>query len=135
MEDLPIRHISALLFLSFGGHLWRSTFPIFEMYLLQANFVTPSSYGLLLSFQSLPSLFSTFFIGYLYDVFQHGRVIVALLSIALAGQLIFVASVYYSIFELAMCGQFVFGVGICGVVATQRAMVAQYFKVRVDLIR
>lgn len=122
-------HFVALLLLSFGGHLWRSTFPIFEMYMLETKFVTPSTYGVLLSLQSIPSLFSTFFIGYLFDMFDHGWVIVLLLSISLTGQLMFVASIHYNIFEMAMIGQFVFGVGVCGVVATQRAMVANYLKV------
>ena len=121
--------VIALLFLSFGGHYWRSVLPIVEIYFLEYKFLNTSSYGLLLAAQSVAALLFPFIIGYIYDVFNHSFVIVSLLFITLVGQIVFVLAVVHNSFAMAVCGQLIFGIGVCGVVTTQRASIALIFKV------
>lgn len=73
--------------------------------------VSTAKYTLLISVYNLPCIFTSFFAGYLADLFGRRRTLIGCGIFILMGEVLLVLGIFYKSFPLAAVGRFIYGMG------------------------
>lgn len=73
--------------------------------------VSTTKYTLLVSLYNLPCIITSFFAGYLADLFGRRRALIACGSFIIIGELLLALGIAYRSFPLAAMGRFIYGMG------------------------
>lgn len=119
--------------LSFGIHFSRSAFSVYILSFIYDGFVTPGDYSILITSSFIPSLFVPVFAGHWLDsassAVSRAKYTNFFIFITLIGQILLCYAIDIRVFPLAVLAQVIFGSGACCLIAAQRTIIIEEFKV------